>query len=171
MPPVYYEHQAMPRADDSYKPILTARKRERKGNLALTGFRQNAHKLNNILVEGLSSKRILPFQSDQILGVAACHYRFKRQLPTQLDKKLSARTGFSDDQCSCRADIHDIIGGQVSGEHAGAKSPVSSHVDSPEENKQSHTAFVEAIMTASTMAAVSWFPSVADSSLVLSKTT
>ena len=36
--------------------------------------------------------------------------------------------------------VHGVVGTQFFGEHARTKSPVSSHVDTPEENYQSHAA-------------------------------
>ena len=66
-----------------------------------------------------SPKRILLFQSDKIAGVTECNDRFKRQLPAQFSNELGARHRFSNDKCSCSADVHDIIGGQVSASMLG----------------------------------------------------
>jgi hypothetical protein len=71
--------------------------------------------------------------------------------------KLGARHRLSNDKCSCSANVHDIIGGQVSCEHAWAKSPVPSNVDPSEENNQCHAASVDAIVIASTISAVPYF--------------
>ena len=41
---------------------------------------------------------------------------------------------------SCRADVHGVVDGEFFGEHAWTKSPVSSNVDTSQENDQSHSA-------------------------------
>src|SRR5439155_937286 len=65
---------------------------------------------------------------------------FKRQLPAQLGKELCAQPRFANDKRACGAHVHGIIEAQFFGEHARTKSPVSSNIDTPEENNQSHAA-------------------------------
>jgi hypothetical protein len=84
---------------------------------------------------------------DQITAFTERNLHFERQLPAQFSKELCARPRFSNDQCACRADIHDIIGGQFSGEHAWTKRPVPSNVDPSEENHERHNLSVGVIIS------------------------
>ena len=77
-------------------------------------------------------------------AVAESDCCFKRQLPAQFGKELCAQTRFANDKRACGAHVHGIVDAQFFGEHARTKSPVSSNVDTPEENDQSHAAIVAA---------------------------
>jgi hypothetical protein len=109
-------------------------------NSAAFSLRQDAYKLNNVCARWLSSKRIGHFQSNQIAAVAEGDCCFKRQLPAQLGKELCAQPRFANDKRACGAHIHGIVDAQFFGKQARTKSPVSSNVDTPEENDQSHAA-------------------------------
>src|ERR1700690_2555603 len=133
-------HETVLRANDSHKPLPTFGKSNRKRNSAASSLRQDAYKLNNICARWLSSKRIVHFQSNQITALAESDGCFKRQLPAQLGKELCAQPRFANDKRACGAHVHGIVDAQFFGEHARTKSPVSSYVDTPEENDQSHAA-------------------------------
>ena len=142
--PVDSKDKPIPRPDDSYEPLPNFGNYDRKARLAATSFRQDAHKLNNIRARGLSSKRILHFQSDKIAAAAERNFRFKPQLPTQFSKEPGTRPGFSDDKRARSADIHNIIGGQFSCQHAWAERPVTSNVDPSQKNNERHSPSADA---------------------------
>lgn len=106
---------------------------------AAAGSRQDAHELNNIGARGLGSKRILHFQSDQVASVAERNFRFEAQFPAQFSEKLRARPGSSNDKSARGADIHDVIGGQFSCQHAGTERSVASNVDASQEDNERHS--------------------------------
>ncbi len=89
-------------------------------------------------MRGLTSKRIVHLEPNQITAVAASNRRFKRQPPAQLCEELRAQPRFANDKCACGAHVHGIVAAQFSGKQTGTKSPPSSNVDTPNEDDQCH---------------------------------
>src|SRR5207248_8209268 len=140
VPAVHSVHEAISRAHDSHEPLPAFGKSNRKRNAAASGRRQDAHKRNDICGKWLGSKWIAALQSNEITAVAIRDRCFKRQLAAQFGKKLRARPGFANDKRAGGAHVCCTVGGQFPGERARTKSPVSSNVDTPEEDDQSHAA-------------------------------
>ena len=136
---VHSEDESVFRRDNAQQPLPTWRKSDRKGRPDAAGFRQDAHESNNIRARRLSSKRILRLQTDKIAAVAEHDFRFEWQLPEQCSTELCSRSRFANDKRACSTHIHDIIVAQFSCEDAWAERPVPAHIDTPEENDQSHT--------------------------------
>ena len=129
--------------DNSQEPLLTWRKCDGKGSPDAAGFRQDAHRSDNIRAWRLSSKRILHLQADEIAAVAEHNFRFEWQLPEQFGTELCSRSRLTNDKRACGTHIHDIIVAEFSCEDAGAKRPVSANIDISEEDHESHTGIME----------------------------
>src|SRR5438477_12886443 len=81
---------------------------------------------------------MLRLQPDKITTVAEHDLRFERQVPEQCSSEPCSRSRFANDKRTCRTHIHDIVVAQLPCKDAGAKRPVPAHIDTPEENDESH---------------------------------
>src|SRR5438445_3202482 len=136
---VHSEDESVVRCDHSYEPLPTWRKCDWNGSPHAAGFRQDAHESNNIRARRPSSKRMVSHQTDNIATVAEHDFRFERQPAEQFGTELGSTAGFANDKRACSTHIHDIVIAQFSCEDAWAERPVPAHIDTPEENDQSHT--------------------------------
>ena len=129
--------------DKSLFPFPARRQCAWNGSQAAAGFRQDAHESNHIGAWRFGCKRIFHLHADKIATVAEHHFRLEWQLPEKCSTKLGSKSGFSNDEGACRADIHDTIIAQLFGEDARTKRPVSANIYSSEENNESHSGIIE----------------------------
>ena len=136
------EDESILRRDDSQEPLPVGRKCDWNGRPDAAGLRQDAHESNDIRACRLSRKRILHLQADKITGVAERNFRFERQLLEQFSTELRSRYRFTNHKRARRAHIDDIIVAQFSREDTWTKRPVSTNIDTSEENNKSHTGII-----------------------------
>src|ERR1035437_5871853 len=136
------EDESILRRDDSQEPLPVGRKCDWNGRPDAAGLRQDAHESNDIRACRLSRKRIFHLQADKITGIAERNFRFERQLLEQFSTELRSRYRFTNHKRARRAHIDDIIVAQFSCEDTWTKRPVSTNIDTSEENNKSHTGII-----------------------------
>src|SRR5947208_6307931 len=139
---VHSEDESVSRPDNSQQPLPTRRKCDGNGSRDAAGLRQDAHESNDIRARRPRSKRMLRLQTDDIAAVTQHDFRFERQLSEQCGTEPGSTAGFANDKRAGSTHIHDTIIAQLSCEDAGAKRPVPAHIDTPEENDESHSGMI-----------------------------
>ncbi len=132
------EDKSVLRRDNAHEPLAVWRKCDWTEDPNAAGFREDANESNSIRTCSLSSKWILCLQADKIAVFAEHNFRFEWQSPEQFSTELYSRSRFKNDKRACSTHIHDIIVTQFSCEDAWAKPPVSTNIDTSEENYESH---------------------------------
>jgi hypothetical protein len=125
--------------NDSDKPLALGRNGNGKSSREAGDFRQDAHESNDIWLWRRLSKGIFGLEPKQIAPVAKNHFRLEGKLLNQDGAKLSPGPGLTNDKRARRPDVHDVIVGERFGENARAECSMSSHIDAPEENDESHS--------------------------------
>lgn len=139
--PIHAEDEPISRTNHVHKPLTSRREHDRSANAARFG--EDAHEANEVGARQVTAKGIFQRQPNEIPPLAHHDFRLERKPPHQLSAESCSRSRFANDERACRTYVHDIVGGELFGEEAGAKCPVAPNIDTPEEDNERHSAIIQ----------------------------